>query len=128
MFARRNQDHSCLQRSVEDHLAAASDSVRATFDRLAQVVAELGPYTTVPVKSQVNFRSRTNFMAVKVRSDKLIVEVVLPERNPGPKFTKVNALGATAFAHTAELTRPEDIDDELVEVLATSYALGSRER
>jgi hypothetical protein len=110
---------------VEDHLAGLEPELAALFAALQESVAALGPYSAVPVKSEIDFRAAAKFLGVKTRADHLLVELRLPERREHARFERVATLPGASYAHTVKLTTPEDLDDEFLGWLAEAYALGS---
>ena len=52
-FLQRTREHSCDVRSLDLHLARASDEVKHTFDKLQAILDRLGPLGIVPVKTMI---------------------------------------------------------------------------
>jgi hypothetical protein len=113
-------------RSVEDHLAVADPPVRELYEQLVGAVSAVGPVSFVAVKSQINVRANSTFMGVKVRPDRLVVELLLPTKRADDRYGRVTTLSASRFAHVAEIRLPEDIDDGIMADIAEAYALGAR--
>ncbi len=124
-FARQRQPHTCSKRSVEDHLEGVEPDVAALFAEIQKSVAALGPASVIPVKSAIDFRGQTTFLAVKVRSDHLMAELALPRRLEGERFQRVTTLSPASFEHSVRLTKVEDLDDEFRAWLAEAYGLGA---
>ena len=126
MFSTRNQTHSCSVRSVEDHLTGADTPVRELYDQLVATVSAAGPVSIAAVKSQINVRANNTFMGIKVRPDKLVVELLLPRKSDDARYTRVTALPGARFAHFVELRSADELDAGLAADMAEAYALGAR--
>lgn len=126
MFAKRNQSHSCMVSSVESHLEVADPAVRELYEQLVAAVTAVGPVSIAAVKSQINVRANTTFMGVKVRPDRLVVEILLPHTSDSPRYSRVMTLSGSRFAHIFELRSPEEIDDGMIADITMAYGLGAR--
>lgn len=92
-FTTRNQQHSCGRFDLDALFARTDPSVRAVFDRFAEMIAACGPVTVIPQKSRVAFQARMRFAAVSPRKRALIGHLVMRERNDAACFTEIEKLG-----------------------------------
>ena len=84
-FANRNQTHTCATLTdLAGHFAGKQPSVRATFDRIVEVVSALGPVSVLPEKTRVALHVRMSFAAFTPRLRWLDGHLVLapPRRQP----------------------------------------------
>jgi hypothetical protein len=100
--------------------------VSELYSQLVLAVSAIGPVSIGAVKSQINVRANTTFMGVKVRPDRLVVEILLPRKSDDARFSRVTALSGSRFAHFFELQSPNQIDDGLIADVREAYALGAR--
>ena len=85
-FANVNQAHACGPLTELDrHFVGASPAVRATFDRIVDVVTAIGPVTVLPEKTRVALHVRMSFAAFQPRRRWLNGHIVLARRIDSPR-------------------------------------------
>jgi len=60
----RNMWHACRDYSVEAILAGKGPDARALFDRMAELIAQWGPYTVAPAKTRIAFMALVRFASI----------------------------------------------------------------
>jgi hypothetical protein len=63
----RNQEHSCAQYGLEDHLVGKDPIGRAAFEWICDILDPLGPYDILPMKTMIGFAKRVNVGFIKTR-------------------------------------------------------------
>ena len=94
---------------------------------VVEAVEATGPHTTAAGRSQVAFRRRVAFAWLwrpgqYVRSEvPAVLSVALPARDGSPRWKEVVQPSPGRWMHHLELTRPEEVDDEVRGWLRTAY-------
>jgi hypothetical protein len=127
-FAHRNQTHTCRPLgSLDAHFVGKDPAVRATFDRIVEVVRALGPVEVLPEKTRIALHTRMSFAAFTPRLHWLDGHVVLAEQLDSPRFRKVEVYSARNVLHAFRLREAAEVDDEVVAWLTAAYAVGRQE-
>ncbi|GGB78346.1 hypothetical protein N798_03110 [Knoellia flava TL1] len=90
-------------------------------------VDELGPHTVRVTRSQVAFRRRVAFAwlwrpAQYVRSEvPAVLSIGLATRDTSPRWKEVVQPSPGRWMHHLELSRPEEVDDDVRDWLLTAY-------
>jgi hypothetical protein len=126
-FANRNQTHTCTDLTdLDRHFLGRNPTVRATFDRVLEAVAQLGPVTVLPEKTRIALHLRMSFAAFMPRVRWLDGHLVLARRIESSRFRRIETYSARNILHAFRLTAPGEIDDEFVGWLAEAYAVGAQ--
>lgn len=127
-FANRNQTHTCAPLGdLDTHFAGVEPNVRATFDRVLDVVAELGPVTVLPEKTRIALHVRMSFAAFMPRKRWLNGHLVLARRAESERFRRVEEFSPRNVLHAFRLTTPDEVDEEFATWLAESYRVGRQD-
>jgi hypothetical protein len=127
-FANRNQTHTCgVLTDLDHHFLGKAPAVRAIFDRVLDVVSQLGPVTVLPEKTRIALHARMSFAAFMPRARWLDGHLVLARRVESPRFRRVDTYSARNVVHVLRLTAPEEVDDEIVRLLAEAYSVGEQQ-
>jgi hypothetical protein len=124
-FIRRNTNHSCGRYDLDRHFAGKDPIVRAVFDRYVEVVRAFGPVDVVPLKTRIVFRARSNFAAAVARKRTLEGILWLKRHAAHPRIYRLEMQVYRDYGHYFRLTRPDDLDDELVALLQEAYVIAS---
>jgi hypothetical protein len=128
-FAQRRQTHTCASLGdLDRHFEGASDHVRATFDRILEVVRVLGPIEVLAERSRIALHARMSFAAFQPRRHWLSGHLVLARQIASPRFERVQVFSPGNVLHALRLRTPDEVDDELAEWLAEAYRVGTQER
>jgi hypothetical protein len=127
-FANRNQTHTCAPLGdLDRHFAASAPHVRATFDRVLEVVSALGPVTVLPEKTRIAMHVRMSFAAFAPRRRWLNGHLVLARRADSPRFLRIETYSPRNVLHAFRLDAPSDIDSEFAGWLAEASRVGRQE-
>ena len=125
-FARRNQWHSCLARTVEHHLRGKDPRLRETYELLIARLRKLGPLRVDAVKSSINLASKYHFGGISVKRDGLRVGFLSDVVIDDERILRTQRLGPKRVGHSVMLRSARDVDDRLVGWLRKAYRLQSR--
>ncbi len=126
-FANRNQSHTCAQLGdLRRHFAAVSPQVRATFDRILDFLAGVGPVTVLAEKTRIALQVRMSFAAFTPRRHWLNGHLVLARRVDSPRFRKIEEYSPRNVLHAFRLHSPEEVDDEFAAWLVEAYRVGEQ--
>jgi hypothetical protein len=124
-FANRNQSHACRPLGdLDRHFEKKDPSVRATFDRLLEVVTALGPVSVLPETTRIALHARMSFAALMPRRRWLDGHVVLARRLESPRFRSIETYSPRNVLHTFRLASPDEVDQEVAAWLREAYAVG----
>lgn len=126
-FANRNQTHTCSRLGdLDSHFVGSSPRVRATFDRVLAVVAELGPVEVLAEKTRIALHVRMSFAAFVPRRNWLGGHLVLARPVDSPRFHTIEVYSARNVLHGFRLADPAEVDDEFAAWLADAYRVGEQ--
>jgi hypothetical protein len=124
-FANRNQVHTCAALGdLEAHFARTAPEVRDTFNRVLEVVRELGPFDVLTEKTRIALHARMSFAAFMPRRDWLNGHLVLARHVNSPRFARVETISPRNIVHSFRLNCAADVDDEFVGWLGEAYRVG----
>ena len=123
-FRNANQNHSCTLVSKEDLFAKRPTFLKELYRKIALIVKGLGEYKEEAVLSDVIFfKTKSTFLAVKVKKDFLEVEFFLDHHEDDPSIAKWLQTSKHRFAHVVKVDSEEDINRQLTEWISQSYHL-----
>ena len=125
-FANRNQQHSCVAASVDEHLRGRGERAVELYRRFEEAVRSCGEVILAPAKTRIGFQARMIFAAVSIREDRLDGHVVLARRLEHPRFTRIESLSPRNHVHHFRFHDPADIDAEVLGWLREAYAVGQQ--
>ncbi len=126
-FANRNQSHACAALGdLARHFEGADPNVRATLDRLLEVVHELGPFIVLPEKTRIALQVRMSFAALMPKRKWLDGHVVLSRRIDSRRFRRMETYSPRNIVHLFRLMSPDDVDREVEMWFAEAYAVGEQ--
>jgi hypothetical protein len=126
-FANRNQSHACRALGdLDRHFEGTDPTVRAIFDRLLEVVRELGPVIVLPERTRIALQVRMSFAALVPRQRWLDGHVVLARRLESPRFRRIDVYSPRNVVHLFRLGSPAEVDGEVAAWLAEAYAVGDQ--
>lgn len=113
---------------MNDHFAKAAPSVRAAYDAILKAARALGPVREDPKKTSIHLMRETTFAGVTVRSRALILTLKSTEPIESERVHKAAQASAARWYNEIRLESPRDVDAELREWIAVSYALSDKPR
>ncbi|HEY3261657.1 MAG TPA: DUF1905 domain-containing protein [Pseudonocardiaceae bacterium] len=123
-FATRNQYHSCQRFELSEVFAGKPPQVRRLYDAVDAAIRENGPVTVVCYRDRVAFMVRVRFAGLVPRQRWVNMELWLPRRVDGPRFSRVETLYPNTHIHTLRLRDTAELDAELRGWLREAYHVG----
>ena len=124
-FKNANQNHSCILVSKDDLFAKRPAFLKQLYKKIVAIVNPLGEYREETVMPDViYFKTKSTFLAVKVRKDHLEVEFFLDHHENDPSIAKWLQTSKHRFAHVVPVDSEEDITNQLTEWIEHSWHLG----
>ncbi len=99
--------------------------VRQLYDRLLETLQGFGPVTAHPVKSRIVFQAEVQFAAAVIHKDRLEGYFWLRRKAVHPRIQRIEMGIYRDYGHIFQLTQPEDLDEELVDLLHEAYAIAT---
>lgn len=126
-FKRKDQQHTCSLISKEMLFAKRSPALKFLYERIVRQIRKLGEYRVETVKPDVIFfKTKSTFLAVKVKKDHLDVEFFLDHVEDRPPVSKYLQTSKNRVAHVVPVDHQDEINDQLVNWIKTSYWLVSK--
>jgi hypothetical protein len=123
-FKNANQNHSCILVSKEDLFAKRPAFLKQLYKKIVAIVNPLGEYREETVMPDViYFKTKSTFLAVKVRKDHLEVEFFLDHHENDPSIARWLQTSKHRFAHVVPVDSEEDITNQLTEWIEHSWHL-----
>lgn len=126
-FANRNQWHSCLELTVEEHLAGKSELAGAIYREVVGALGRCGVFRTHPQKSRVAFIARMTFAGLRLAERWADLSFITPTPVPSHRIRRVDLYGPTSWGHVVRLRAVDAVDDEVVEWLCRAHRRGEQE-
>ena len=112
-----------MEYSELDHLKDKKQIVTDIYEKLIAELHKFGQLKIEPKKTSIHLGNRFGFAGVYTRKDYINLEVHLNYKLTSDRVTKVEQASANRFHHTIKLTKPKDIDKELLIWMKESYEL-----
>jgi hypothetical protein len=110
--------------SKETLFAKRPPSLKSLYQEITAVVTSLGEYREETVLPDVIFfKTRSTFLAVKVKKDHLDIEFFLDHRDSDPVISKYLQTSKNRVAHVVPVDCASDINDRLKNWIRSSYKL-----
>jgi predicted transport protein len=94
------------------------------YDKVVKQLKRLGEYREETVKPDVIFfKTRSTFLAVKVKKDHLDIEFFLDHLEDVPPVSKYLRTSKNRVAHVVPIDRAENINEQLIDWIKSSYLL-----
>jgi uncharacterized protein DUF5655 len=123
-FVSVNRNHSCGRYSLEEHFIRKEPAVRALYDLLFETLEKLGQVSASPVKTRIIFQAEVQFAAAMPRKRWLDGYLWMRRQATHPRIHKIEMGIFRDYGHMFRLTRPEDLDEDLVDLFHEAYILG----
>ena len=119
-----NQNHTCRLVSRDELFSKRPEFLKKLFNKIVGEVSSFGEYREETVLPDVIFfKTRSTFLAVKVKKDHLEVEFFLDHHEDDPSIAKWLQTSKRRFAHVVKADSEEDITTQLTEWIKRSYDL-----
>ena len=94
---------------------------RATYQALVKAARSLGPDVRVePRRTYVSLASKTMFGLARPGAGRLDLGLILPGVRPARRLLLAKSLGSDRITHRIALTKPTDVDAEVVRFLSAA--------
>jgi uncharacterized protein YdhG (YjbR/CyaY superfamily) len=113
---------------MNDHFEKAAPSVRAAYDAILKTARLLGPVREDPKKTSIHLMRATAFAGVTVRREALILTLKSNEPIESERVHRAEQLSAKRWYNEIRVASPRDVDAELREWIAASYAMSDKPR
>ena len=128
-FLHRNQNHSCLDKTLDDFLKGKSEYTVELFRYFIEEYKKLGEFVLHPTKSRIGFAAKIRFGYIH-RLGKDFVDVALTFNEPYDSnlcFYRIGEVpGGKYFQHYLRLMHKEDVNDEVKKYMKMALNLGNK--
>jgi hypothetical protein len=125
-FVSVNRYHSCGRYRLEDHFRGKEPIVCELYDLLFETLEQFGPVKAFPVKTRIVFQAEVQFAAAVPRKRWLDGYLWLNRQAFHPRIHKMEMGVFRDYGHIFRLSRPDDLDEGLTDLLHEAYILGCR--
>ena len=123
IFQKTIQPHSCRQVSLEEHFKN-KEKAQKLFDHLVkQIDSEVGEYRLISLPCCVHLFGDYDFLAALPKKDKLEIRFALDRKLNNPQVKQSVPVSTKAYKNCLDLTKIEEINEELIRWLNESYRL-----
>lgn len=123
-FRNANQQHACKLADKEDFFKNRPPHLRPLFDRIVEKVSEFGEFREEAVTpGTVYFKTKSTFLGVKIKKDRLEVEFFLDHVEDVPPVSKYLRTSKNRVAHVVPVDAEEDLSERVFEWVRASYEL-----
>jgi len=120
-FERQNQSHSCKLFPIELHFRGKENSKHLYEILCERVEQNIGAFKVESLECCIHFVSTFTFAAVRVLTDKLILDFALNRSIASKRFLKVGRLSKKRFLYYVEINNKQEIDVELINWLKMAH-------
>jgi hypothetical protein len=107
--------------SLREYFAAALPHERPVFEAVYEHLRSLGPIHVEPVGVGIFLKKRGSFVELRPKTKWVAMSFPLPRRVRHPRITRKPIEAGMAIYHFANLRTPDDLDDDLRQLLVESY-------
>jgi predicted transport protein len=126
-FKRKDQQHACTLISKENLFAKRPPELKDLYIKIVKEVKKFGDYREETVNPDVIFfKTKSTFLAVKVKRDHLDIEFFLDHLEDVPPVSKYLQTSKHRVAHVVPIDRSEEINEQLIRWIKNSYELVSK--
>jgi len=123
-FRNTNQSHSCVPVSKKDFFAGRLELLKTLYDKIILEVKQLGSYREeVVTPGVIYFKTKSTFLAVKLKKTYLEVEFFLDHHEDDPSIASWLQTSKQRFAHVVKVDGEQDITRQLAGWIKHSYHL-----
>lgn len=122
-FPNKNQWHSRVSYSVDDHFQGKPPSLGETFDSLLERISQFGPIRVDAAKTSINIAAKSHFAGVQVLKSSLKLGFTFDTVIDDEHIRLSQKLSETSYGHTVKLVQKQDVDAQLLGWLEHAYSL-----
>jgi hypothetical protein len=111
---------------VHAHFAKSAPEVLATYLRLLETARGFGPVVEEPKKTSIHLLSQTAFAGVATRRTSLVLTLKSLTDIRSPRVQKREQTSAHRWHIDIPLTKPADVDTQLITWLHAAYRLAGK--
>jgi hypothetical protein len=119
--------HSCRRYRLSDHFKGKDPIVRELFNHFRSAVRKIGPVTIYAQKTRIVFQVRSRFAGCMPRVHWLDCGFWLKRRARHHRVRRIETIEGRDYIHYFRLTRPEELDSRLLELLREAYSVGAQD-
>jgi hypothetical protein len=121
-FARARQSHTCVPGGTVDETFAGRPAYqRAAYDVIMAHIESLGPVHIDAVRVGVFLKSDRKFAEIRPMARALSVYIMAPQAVRHRLLARSVRIGADRVWSVLRLRAEDDVDDDLLDVLAAAY-------
>jgi predicted transport protein len=121
-FKRKDQQHTCTLISKDSLFAKRPPGLKTLYEKIVKQVEKFGNYREETVNPDVIFfKTKSTFLAVKVKKDHLDIEFFLDHLEDTPPVSKYLQTSKYRVAHVVPVDRVEEINEQLISWIKNSY-------
>ncbi len=124
-FVTKNMSHSCGRYRLQDHFRGKPKGLLDCFRHWVATARRFGPVTIYAQKTRIVLQARVRFSAVTVRKDSLDAHLWLRRKVQHPLNSRTDNLGAIGYICHFTLSKPHDIDQDLIDLIAEAYKVNA---
>ena len=123
-FKNANQIHTCHLIPKDDVFNKRPAQLKSLYKKIFSIVKQFGDFREETVLPDVIFfKTKSTFLAVKVKKDHLDVEFFLDHLEDAPPVSKYLQTSKHRVAHVVPIDNEKDIDNQLIGWMKHSYEL-----
>ena len=123
IFNKANQPHSCRKIPLEEHFKN-KQAARALFDFLLERInVEIGECQVISLPCCVHLFGSYDFLAALPKKDRLEIRFTSDRVMDHPRFHHCVPMSARVYKICLDVSKAEEIDEELMQWLRESYRL-----
>lgn len=122
LFDRKGRSHDCAPGlTIEEYFATGPAHERPVFDAVMQRLAPLGPVHADVVSVGIFLKNPRKFAELRPMQRWVAISFALDRVARHRLITRKVIANAGRFWHVANVAEPDDLDDDLSELLAEAY-------
>lgn len=123
VFGRRGQSHDCSPGlTLEEYFETGPAHERPVFDEVMRRLEPLGPIHLDVVSVGIFLKNPGKFAELRPMQRWVAIWFPLRRRADHPTITRKVVGYGNRYWHVANVTRPQDVDNDLVDLLTEAYA------
>jgi hypothetical protein len=122
MFRRAGQAHECAPAmDLEEYFSTGPPHERPVFEAVMRHLLTVGPIHVEPVSVGIFLKRAQTFAQLRPKQRWVALSFGLPRRVSHPTITRKVIPYSGRYYHVANLTGPDDLDDQLRSWLTEAY-------
>jgi hypothetical protein len=112
--------------SLESHFSGKEPSVRAMYDHLLSALRKFGKVIEEPKKTSIHLVNVSAFAGVQTRGTYILLNIKADHKIESPRIHKADQISASRFHHRVKISKPSEIDSELIGWLHEAYEMSGK--